>query len=315
MPKNKDFETRPLVSIVTPSYNSGRYIKECIESVLSQDYSNIEHIIQDGASTDNTVEVLREYGRPKCRSKIKWVSKIDKGPVDAYNQALLRSRGEIVLFLGADDVLLPSAVSWGVRNMAKFPKVAVIYGDEYIVDENSHILKTFIPKSFNFVKLLCLELVPPTEASFIRRSIFEKVGFYLDDSLKNAPDYELWLRISSKFQMMHVTGFVTRYRWHSQSQSRTPNLINNFVHEKKQVMDRIFLSPQTAKKIKKIKRRAYAGLYFWAATMQISYGAKYRAIKFLTRAFLLSPTKERYKEYVSFWKQAVKDYEDSVIIS
>ncbi len=305
---------QPMVSIITPSYNAGAYINECIESVLSQDYSNIEHIIQDGASTDNTVAILKKYDL-KHRGKMRWISKRDKGPVDAYNQALLRSRGEIILFLGADDALVPGAVSWGVGNMAKFPKAAAIYGDEYIIDERSRILKTFIPQSFHFIKLLCLELVPPTEASFIRRSFFKKVGFYLDDSLKNAPDYELWLRISSKFPMMHVSGFVTRYRWHSQSQSRTPNLIDNFVYEKKQVMDRIFLSPQTAREVKKFKKRAYIGLYFWAATMRMSYGAKYSAIKFLTRAFLLNPTKERYKEYLSFWKQAVKDYQDSVIIS
>lgn len=300
---------KPLVSIVTPSYNSGRFIEQCIKSIAAQDYPNIEHIIQDGASTDKTVTILKKYDQLKSGYKIKWVSRRDRGPVDAYNKALLRSRGEVILFLGADDALLPGAVSWGVKNMAKFPQAAVIYGDEYIIDEKSRVLNTFTPKSFNFDKLLCLELVPPTEASFIRRSLFEKVGFYLDDSLKNAPDFELWLRIGSKFSMMHVDGFITRYRWHPQSQSRNPHLINNFVHEKKQVMDRIFLSPQTAKKFKKLKWRAYAGLYFWAATMLISYGRKYRAIGFLFKAFLFNPKKETYKGYVSFWKQAVSDYE------
>lgn len=305
----KQLNDKPLVSIITPSFNTGRYIKECTESVLSQDYSNIEHIIQDGASTDRTVAILEKYDQLKRGDKIKWVSTRDMGPVDAYNKALLRSRGEVILFLGADDALLPGAVSWGVKNMAKFPQAAVIYGDEYIIDEKSRILNTFTPGSFNFIKLLCLELVPPTEASFIRRSLFEKVGFYLDDSLKNAPDFELWLRIGSKFPMIHVGGFVTKYRWHPKSQSRRPNLVNNFVHEKKQVMDRIFLAPQTAKKIKKLKRRAYAGLYFWAATMLISCGRKYRAIGFLVKAFLFNPKKETYEGYVSFWKQAVVDYE------
>lgn len=305
----KQINDRPLVSIITPSFNTGRYIKECIESVLSQDYPNIEHIIQDGVSTDKTVAILKKYDKLKQADKIKWVSSRDRGPVDAYNKALLRSRGEVILFLGADDALLPGAVSWGVKNMAKFPQAAVIYADEYITDDKSRVLNTFIPQPFNFIKLLCLELVPPTEASFIRRSFFEKVGFYLDESLKNAPDFELWLRIGSKFKMMHVGGFVTRYRWHSQSQSRSPNLINNFVHEKKHVMDRIFQSSKTAKKIKKLKWRAYAGLYFWAATMLISYGMKYRAIGFLVKAFLFNPKKETYKFYVSFWKQAVSDYD------
>lgn len=305
----KHLNDKPLVSIITPSFNIGRYIKECIESVLSQDYPNIEHIIQDGDSSDNTVKILKKYSSLKYRDKIKWISQKDNGPVDAYNQALLRSRGEIILFLGADDILTPGAVSRGVKNMAKFPQAAVIYGDEYIIDEKSRILKTFTPMSYSFTKLLCLELVIPAEASFIRRSVFEKVGFHLDKSLKNAPDYELWIRIGLKYPIKHVGGFVTKYRWHPESQSRNPNLIYNFVREKKRVMDRLFLSTSSPKRIKNLKRRAYKGLYFWAATMLISYGRKYRAIGFLVKAFLFNPKKETYKGYASFWKQAVKDYE------
>lgn len=293
----------PLVSIVTPSYNSGRFIEESIKSILSQDYPNIEHIIQDGASDDNTVDILKKYAHPKYRDKIKWISQRDNGPVDAYNQALLRARGEIVLFLGADDILMPGSVSWGVRIMAKFPKVAVIYGDEYIIDEKSRILKTFIPKAYNFTKLLCLELVPPAEASFIRRSAFEKVGFYLDKSLKNAPDYELWVRIGLKYPIKHVRHFITKYRWHPKSRSRNPNFIYSFVHEKKQVMDKLFLSPTTPNDIKRLKNRAYTGLYFWAASMQINSGANYDALNYLIRALQVDPSEKKLDEYIKYWKQ------------
>src|SRR3989344_1395322 len=287
----------PLISIVTPSFNSGKFIKECIESVLNQNYPRVEHIIQDGGSKDKTIDILKSYSNSKYKSKIKWVSYKDNGPTDAYNRALLRSKGDIILFLGADDVLMPHATSWALENLAKFPEMAVIYGDEYIIDEKSRILKTFIPKSFNFAKLLCLELVPPAEASFIRRSAFEKVGYYLDESLKNTPDYELWVRIGVKYPMKHVQGFVTKYRWHSKSRSRNPNLINSFVQEKKQVMDKLFNDPSAPKSIKGLKNRAYTGLYFWAASMAIDSHSKYQALSFLNESLMIKPSKERLDRY------------------
>lgn len=308
MKRNGNLPPKPLISIVTPSYNNGYFIEECIKSVLAQDYPNVEHIIQDGRSTDQTKIILKKYQKSKYRNQVKISIESDDGPVHAYNRALSRSRGEIILFLGSDDALMPYSCSWAVENMTKNPKAAVLYGDEYIIDEKSRVIKTFIPKPYSFTKLLCVELVPPTEASFIRRFAFEKVGFYLDQSLKNAPDFELWVRIGRKYPLKHVGGFVTKYRWHPQSQSRTPRLIDNFVREKKQVMDKLFHSSQS-KKIKSLKRRAHTGLYFWAATMLISYGRKYRAIGFLVKAFLFNPKKETYKGYVSFWKQAVYDYD------
>lgn len=309
MTKNHVSNRQPLVSIITPSFNSGKFIEECIQSVSNQDYPYVEHIIQDGGSKDETINILTKYSNSNIKNKIKWESRRDNGPTDAYNKALQRSRGDIILFLGADDALMPGAISWAVKNMFRHKDAAVIYGDEYITDEKSRTITTFVPKSFNFVSLLCLELVPPAEASFIRRYAFEKVGFHLDESLKNAPDYELWVRIGLKYPIVHVKGFVTKYRWHSRSRSRDANLIKSFVKEKKQVMNKLFHSSSTSKKIRNLKKRAHIGLYFWAATMKISYGEKYGAIWYLTKALILNPRKEIYDYYISFWKQAVKDQE------
>lgn len=300
----------PLVSIITPSYNSGDFIQECMKSVQTQIYPNVEHIIQDGGSKDNTVNLIKQYQKKHKNNKIKLASKPDSGPVEGYNRGLLRSRGGIILFLGSDDILMKNAVSRGVRNLAKYSKVAVVYGDEYIIDANSKIINKFIPKSYSFPKLICLDIVPPTEASFIRRSAFEKVGLYLDKTIKISPDYDLWIRIGQEYQMKHVNGFVTKYRWHSQSRSRSPKLLDGFIKDRKKVMDKLFASTSSPKKIKALRNRAYIGLFFWAATMLISYGKKYAAIIFLSRALLLNPRKETYKKYVIFWKQAVKDYEN-----
>lgn len=295
----------PLVSIVTASYNSGRFIEECIRSILSQDYPFIEHIIQDGASTDKTLEVLKKYSTAQYKNRVKWKSKPDTSPVQAVNRALKRVKGDIILFFGADCVLLPHACSWAVNNMGENPKAAVIYGDEYIVDERGRTIKTFSPEQYNFAKLLCIELVLPADAVFIRRSAFEKVGFQLDKSLKNSADYELWVRLGLRFPLKHVKGFISKFRWHSRSHSRSPRMLSNFVKEKKMVIDRIFESPTASKGIKNLRKRAYTGLYFWAAQMQVDSGDNKDALKYLAKALLVDPQEEKLSKYVTYWKSTV----------
>lgn len=96
--------TNPLVSIITPSYNKGEFIEETIQSVLSQTYHNIEYIIIDGKSTDNTEQILKKY------PGINWISEPDKGQTDAINKGMRRAKGEILAYLNADDTYLPDTV-------------------------------------------------------------------------------------------------------------------------------------------------------------------------------------------------------------
>jgi glycosyltransferase involved in cell wall biosynthesis len=97
----------PLVSVITAVFNGAATIRECLESVLTQDYPHIEHIVMDGGSTDGTIDVLREYqGRIAL-----WVSEPDHGVYDAWNKGLQKARGEWIAFLGADDTFLPGAIS------------------------------------------------------------------------------------------------------------------------------------------------------------------------------------------------------------
>src|SRR5512133_119366 len=99
----------PLVSIVTPSYNMARFLEATIESVLSQDYPNIEYLIMDAGSTDGTVELLRRY-----EGRLRWISEKDNGQSDAVNKGFHQTCGEIFAFLNADDIYLPGAISAAV---------------------------------------------------------------------------------------------------------------------------------------------------------------------------------------------------------
>ncbi len=260
---------KPLVSIVTPCYNSAQFIEQCIESVLAQDYPYVEHIIQDGASTDGTVDKLKKYD-----GKIDWISEPDKGQSDGLDKALKRCRGDIILVLNADDELLPHAASWGVENMARYPDAAVVYGDQYVIDSNGKIIKALkYDFSYDFFKLLCVELVLPAQSAFIRRAHFEQVGLYADAELDTCPDYEMWVRIGLKFPIVYVPGFITKYRWYPKTfDSRLPRTIERMVTSKREVMDRLFDNPATEEEIRKLRRRAYGGLNLWAAGMEIAEG-------------------------------------------
>src|SRR3977135_236299 len=97
---------QPLVSIVTPSFNQGRFIRRTIESVLAQTYPNIEYVVVDGGSPDETLDVLKSYG-----DRVRWLSEADAGQTDAINKGLRLTNGEIVGYLNSDDVLFPEAIA------------------------------------------------------------------------------------------------------------------------------------------------------------------------------------------------------------
>jgi len=258
-------ESRPLVSIVTPSFNSGSFINECIQSVLDQDYPCVEHVIQDGGSKDNTLQILKKYSTPKYKDRVKWVSNPDKGQSDGLDKAIKLANGDVILVLNADDVLLPYACSWGVLNLKMNPDAAVVYGDEYITDETGKIIHEFTGPRYNYEKLLCVEIVPAAQTAFIRRSYFEQVGLGTDPKLETCPDYEMWVRIGARFPMKYSPGFVSKYRWHTGSEGQQPGMILKMVEAKKQVMDRVFNYSKTPRRIKKLKKRAYAGVEMWGA--------------------------------------------------
>jgi Glycosyltransferases, probably involved in cell wall biogenesis len=116
------YEARPpLVSIVTPSYNQGRFIRRTIESVLSQSYPFIEYVVVDGRSTDETVDILKSYG-----SRLKWISEEDRGQTHAINKGMDMVSGEILAYLNSDDVLAPDAVAKAVRYFDQHPTCSMI---------------------------------------------------------------------------------------------------------------------------------------------------------------------------------------------
>src|SRR5438270_571819 len=114
----------PIVSMVTPSFNQGRFLRRTIDSVLSQDYPHVEYLVFDGGSTDESIDVLRSYG-----DRFLWTSERDRGQTDAINKGLRRAKGDILAYLNSDDVLLPGAIATVAEHFRKNPAWDVVYGN------------------------------------------------------------------------------------------------------------------------------------------------------------------------------------------
>jgi glycosyltransferase involved in cell wall biosynthesis len=188
----------PLVTVVTPSFNQGRFIRATIESVLNQDYPRIEYLVMDGGSTDETVSILREYS-----GRIRWVSEPDRGQAHAINKGWRQSSGSIVAYLNSDDVYLPGAIARGVAALDAHPEAAAVYGEGYHVDEAGVILERYPTEPFDADRLReACYICQPTV--FLRRDCVERVG-YLDESLRYCMDYDLWIRLARTGKVMRYT--------------------------------------------------------------------------------------------------------------
>ena len=169
---------KPLVSIITPSFNQGRFIEETIQSVLSQEYPNIEYLVIDGGSTDETLDILRKY-----EDRLRWISEPDEGQSDAINKGFQLARGEVVAWLNSDDTFLPGAVSKAVNFLVTHPEVMMVYGEGYQIDEQGRVKGRFqATEPFNLWRLIYYSDYILQQTVFMQKQVFKEVGM-LDKAL------------------------------------------------------------------------------------------------------------------------------------
>jgi glycosyltransferase involved in cell wall biosynthesis len=308
--------SRPLISIVTPCYNSAAYLELCIQSVQDQTYENVEHIIQDGASKDGTQEILERYN-----GKVDWISEKDKGQADGLDRALKRCRGDIILVLNADDELMPHACAWAVEQFGLHPEAGAIYGDQLNVGPDGETISEFLgPEPFNFEAMFCCEQVIPAQAAFMRRSALEEVGLGTDPTLRTCPDYEMWVRLGLKFPIRHKPGFLARYRWHPGSEGQQADMVPLMIASKWSVMQRTWRQPDCPPHLRLLKRRARAGVMLWGAFVLIDNNDPKRAIRYARRALKTNFNLRGFywialfSLQLPFWKRNAKIRESVVLV-
>ncbi len=189
VPRAARDSAQPLVSIVTPSFNQGRFLRRTLDSVLAQEYPHIELIVTDGGSTDDSVAILQSYG-----TRIGWHSEKDRGQAHAINKGMARARGSILAYLNSDDTLARDAVGRVVRWFAEDPACDLLYGDADYIDESDNVIGRYNTAPYSFARLMqdCCVCQP---AAFWRSSIAARTGPF-DETLDFVMDYDYWLRIA-----------------------------------------------------------------------------------------------------------------------
>ena len=183
----------PLVTVVTPSYNQGQFLESTIKSVLEQNYPNLEYIVIDGGSADNSIEILHAYSD----RLVFWVSEKDRGQSHAINKGLSRAKGEFIGWINSDDVLVTGAINLVVSTFLNNPDVDTVYGRLGRIDnQGQHIPTPDLPKDkVSFNKYYALdECIVNQAGCFWRRRMMDKVGL-LNENLHYSMDYDYWMRI------------------------------------------------------------------------------------------------------------------------
>ena len=200
---------KPLVTIVTPSYNQAPYLEETIKSVLSQTYNKIEYIIIDGGSEDGSLDVIGKYADYLAH----WVSEKDRGQTEAINKGFDLARGEILAWINSDDTLLPNAVEEAVQFLQANQEIGLVYGDANYIDEKSRVIGKFPASQTDLKRLRRGYVHIPQQASFFRKTLWDQVG-PLDPEFFFAMDYDLWVRIASVSEIRYVPRTWANFRLH-----------------------------------------------------------------------------------------------------
>lgn len=223
----------PKISIITPSFNQGIYLEDTINSILSQQYQNLEYIVIDGGSTDNSIEILKKYQKYITY----WISEKDFGQSNAINKGLNRSSGKILTWVNSDDILQPGILK-KIPSYFNDNDVGLVFGksisfgvgiqdklsDNNIENLNSQILG---------------KVVFPQPASFFRREVFLNQGL-LDESLHFGMDYDLFVRIALNFKIKSIEDVVSKNRYHPESKSISQTF--NFASDWARVFSRVLRS-------------------------------------------------------------------------
>jgi len=215
-PRMPDGRHWPKISIVTPSLNQGQFLEETIRSVLLQHYPNLEYIIMDGGSTDNSIEIIKKYETWLNY----WVSEKDNGQADAIQRGFDKASGKIIGWLNSDDLLLPNALAKVAKQFMLFPDMELLIGGAIMIDSDSNPVhrRYCYAQSYNSLLFLCQYFLQAS--SFWTKKVFRTIGG-LDTSLKFCFDYDLFLKLALRRNPGKVDAFLSEFRLHDKTKTST----------------------------------------------------------------------------------------------
>jgi glycosyltransferase involved in cell wall biosynthesis len=271
----------PLVTIVTPSYNQGRFLEATLRSVLEQGYPTLEYLVVDGASTDDSVEIIRRYaGRLAW-----WVSEKDSGQSEAINKGFQRAKGEYIGWLNSDDVYQPGAVARAMAAFEAHPEAAVVYGDALAIDADGKPFNLMRARQYSLVDLLSFNIICQP-AAFMRRSVLEQVH-YLNPAYHLLMDNLLWMNMARLGSLVYVPETWAAARYHDQAKNRTRGAA--YGREARMLIEDLQTRPEFAGIIEANSRRIWAGVNRFDAFYLVDAGEQRLALRRYWQAFRLHP--------------------------
>lgn len=204
----------PKITLITPSYNQGDFLARTLMSVLDQNYPNLEFLVFDGGSTDNSVEIIREYADHLTH----WESERDRGQSHAINKGFERASGDIIGWLNSDDTLLPGALQAVIETFAQHPEAGAVYGNFIYVDEDDHFMhRRHVFSRFSYNTLLHHDYLGQP-AVFWRKEVLSEIG-PLNEGLHYGMDWDFFLRMRRATKMVHVKQDLATFRLHKASKT------------------------------------------------------------------------------------------------
>jgi glycosyltransferase involved in cell wall biosynthesis len=203
----------PQLSVVTPVFNSARYLAATLDSVSRLTVSH-EHLVVDGGSTDGTVALLESRHDPS----LSWISEPDRGQTHAVNKGFERARGELLGWLNGDDEYVSEAVDRAVARLLDRPELDAVFGGMDIMDKEGRIRRQYRPASFRWRRYLYLGDYVTTPTIIFRRRLLEDTGL-LDENYVDAADYDFFLRLFRHARVERRPEAVVRFRYHPESKT------------------------------------------------------------------------------------------------
>jgi GT2 family glycosyltransferase len=292
-----------LISIVTPSYNQAKYIEQTIRSVLEQDYPRVEYLVVDGMSTDDSVEIIKNYAsrggvtpplpsnRQKQASGLQsrridwWVSEKDSGQGEAINKGLARAKGDIIAWLNSDDTYLSGTFTNVVKVFQENPDVVMVYGDMLAIDENGQTINTLRYKQLSLQDLLCFQIIGQPSV-FFRREVLEQ-AHGLDTTFHFLLDHHLWIRIAQHGKILHVPQIWSAARYHAEAKNRAKAA--EFGQEAFRILAWAKNQPELAETVSSVERRARASAHRVDARYLLDGGQPLSALRAWMRALFIHP--------------------------
>lgn len=281
----------PRVSVVIPTYNRAHFLRECIGSVLVQSFRDFEVIVVDDGSTDDTRRIVSGF-------PVRYIYQENGGAPAARNKGLRLARGEYIIFLDSDDVMIQGAVGKGVAVLEKHPEVGFSYGQAYSMDERGRIIGLRKQR----LRVSCIRqgreelgdlifgnhILSPTV--MIRRKCLEEMGGFDPTFRFGSQDFELWVRLAQRHAVAYIAKPLAKSRVHAQSitSSRTPEEMEQ---TQSLILESIFNDQELGRFLSAHRPIAYSHLYLRLAEHAYSLGQMRTARKYLFKAMKSSPVR------------------------